>query len=91
MPVVTLADFTFWRVETDNLTEIEVIDVELGMKVLITADSLPDVELEGEVESIGIVFEEKRGDITYTVKIRLNDIDNRLRWGMTVVTVFDSL
>ena len=91
VPVVTLADFTSWLVETDNLTEIEVPDVKVGQSVLITPDALPDLELEGEVESIGNLYVEKRGDITYTVKIRLIETDMGLRWGMTVVTVFDSL
>jgi len=41
------------------------------------------------VERIGDVFEEKRGDITYTVRITLNQTDERLRWGMTVVATFE--
>jgi hypothetical protein len=35
------------------------------------------------------LFEEKRGDVTYTARIRLDNIDPRLRWGMTVATVFE--
>lgn len=89
VPVVTLADFGGWKVETDNLTEIEVPDVEVGQAVVITPDALPNLELSGEVDSIGNLFEEKRGDITYTVDIRLKDTDPRLRWGMTVVATFD--
>ena len=34
------------------------------------------------------MFEEKRGDITYTVRIRINEPDPRLRWGMTVEVTF---
>lgn len=89
--VVTLADFTSWLVETDNLTEIEVPNVAVGQSVLITPDALPDLELLGEVESIGNRFEEKRGDITYTVIISVIETDKDFRWGMTVVTTFDSL
>ena len=29
--------------------------------------------------------EEKRGDVTYTVTIQLNQVDPRLRWGMTAL------
>lgn len=88
-PLIELADFSEWDVETENLTEIEVVDVSLGQKVSVIPDALPDVELSGEVISISDTFEEKRGDVTYTIRIKLNQIDPRLRWGMTVVTDFE--
>lgn len=88
VPVVTLADFSKWYVETDNLTEIEVVDVSVGQPVTIVPDALPDVELTGSVESIDDFFEEKRGDITYTARILLDEVDPLLRWGMTVVVTF---
>lgn len=86
--VVVLADFSQWVVETDDLTEIEVPDISVGQAVTITPDALPDLELSGTVDSIGDLFEEKRGDVTYTAKIRLDEGDPRLRWGMTVVVTF---
>ncbi len=87
-PAVILADFSQWTVETDDLTEIEVVDVSVGQPVTIVPDSLPDVKLTGVVQSIGDLFEEKRGDITYTADILVDEIDPRLRWGMTVVVTF---
>ncbi len=87
--VIQIADFSRWFVETDNLTEIEVVDVALGQKVTIVPDALPDVTLTGQVDDISDVFEEKRGDITYTTSIVLDEIDPRLRWGMTVVVTFE--
>lgn len=83
-----LADFSEWFIETDNLTEIEVVNVSVGQQVTVTPDALPDVTMTGEVVSISGVFEEKRGDITYTVKIAIGIADPRLRWGMTVATTF---
>lgn len=88
-PVVTLADFSRWYVETDNLTEIEVVDVSLDQVVEIVPDALPSITLGGVVESISDTFEEKRGDITYTTRILVDEIDPRLRWGMTVVVSFE--
>jgi HlyD family secretion protein len=88
-PVMHIADLSKMYVETDDLTEIEVVDVKIGQKVTVVADALPDVEMTGTVESISQVFEEKRGDITYTVRIILDDPDPRLRWGMTVVVTFE--
>jgi multidrug resistance efflux pump len=88
-PVITLADFSKWYVETDNLTEIEVVDISLGQSVEIIPDALPELNLLGIVESISDTFEEKRGDITYTTRILVDEIDPRLRWGMTVVVSFE--
>ena len=76
------------RGETDDLTEIEVVDISLGQKTIIVPDALPDLELTGTVEEISDQFEEKRGDITYTARIQIDDIDPRLRWGMTVAITF---
>ena len=87
-PVMQIADFSQMYAETDDLTEIEVVDVSVGQKVTVVADALPDLVLNGTVDKISDVFEEKRGDITYTVRILLDDMDPRLRWGMTVVITF---
>ncbi len=88
-PVMRIVDFSEMYVETEDLTELEVVDVELGQKVSVRADALRDVELRGEVINISNIFEEKRGDITYTVRILLDKLDPRLRWGMTVEIVFE--
>ncbi len=85
---VVVADLSAWLVETEDLTEIEVVSVEEGQPVTIVPDTLPEVELTGTVESISQLFEERRGDITYTARIRVDEIDPRLRWGMTVVVTF---
>ena len=85
---VVLADLSKWVVETDNLTEIEVVKVVDGQKAEIVLDALPNVTLHGTVKSISPVFEEKRGDVTYTVTIELTDGNPAMRWGMTAVTTF---
>lgn len=87
--VARIADFSQWYVETDNLTELDVVDVEIGETAIVSADALPEVEMNATVERIGDVSEEKRGDITYTVRLRVDNVDPRLRWGMTVVVRFE--
>jgi multidrug resistance efflux pump len=87
-PVMHIADFSQMYVETDDLTEIEVVAVAIGQKVTVVVDALPDIELTGTVEAISQEHEEKRGDITYTARIRLDTGDPRLRWGMTVAITF---
>jgi multidrug resistance efflux pump len=89
VPVATVADFSKWIVETDNLTEIEVVKIAAGQSATVTLDALPDVTLHGVVEKAASVFEEKRGDITYTITIALSDADPLMRWGMTAVATFE--
>jgi HlyD family secretion protein len=88
-PIATLVDFSKWYIETDNLTEIEVVDVAVGQTVSIVPDALPDVTLTGTVDSIDDFFVEKRGDVTYTASVLIDEIDPRMRWGMTVVVTFE--
>ena len=88
-PVLLLADFSKWYVETDNLTEIEVVEVALGQKVSVVPDALPDLEFAGEVVSIADIYEEKQGDTTYQVKLAIDQVDPLLRWGMRVIIRFD--
>jgi HlyD family secretion protein len=83
-----LADMSAWVLETSDLTEHEVVDLGLGDEVKITFDALPDQTFTGEVESISDYFLERFGDITYKVRIRLNEGDDRLRWGMTAEVSF---
>lgn len=88
-PVITLADFSQMAAETSDLNEIEVVNVSVGQAVTLIPDALPDLELTGKVTSISQQFEQKQGDITYTARIRLDEIDPRLRWGMTVAVIFE--
>jgi HlyD family secretion protein len=89
LPVATLADFSVWVVETDNLTEIEVVKITAGQGASIAFDALPGLSVPGRVTAISNVFEEKRGDITYTAKIALDEQSPDLRWGMTAEITFD--
>lgn len=88
VPVMTIADYSEMYAETDDLTEIEVVDVSIGQQATVVPDAIPDLELTGTVEKINDISEEKRGDITYTVRVKLDETDPRLRWGMTVVITF---
>ncbi len=88
---VVLADTGHWYVETSDLTELEVVDVAVGQKVVILADALPEVTLTGVVEAISQTFKAQGGDVLYTVRIRLENFDPSLRWGMTVEVTFAPL
>lgn len=88
-PLITLADLSTWVVKTDNLTEMDIPAVSLGQKVEIVFDAVSDLTLNGQVIDINTRFEEKRGDVTYTVTIQLPQADSRLRWGMTAAVKFE--
>jgi len=85
---VSLADFSAWIVETTDVTELEVVKLSEGQQVNLFPDALPDFELTGEITEIGRAYTQQGGDILYTVRIRVNETDPRLRWGMTVEILF---
>lgn len=89
VPAVTLADVSGWLIETSDVTEIKVPEIQVGQTVTIRVDALPDVELTGQVESIGAVSRLLSGDVVYPVKITVTEADPRLRWGMTVAVAFE--
>lgn len=89
MPVARLADLSTWQIETDDLTEIGVVNVEEGAQVTLTFDAIEDLELTGTVMRIKPIGENKQGDITYTAIIQPSQQDPRLRWNMTAVATIE--
>jgi HlyD family secretion protein len=83
VPIVSMADLNQWEIATDDLSEVDVIDVQPDQAVSITFDALPGVKLNGKVLAITPKAETKRGDVTYTVKIAIENPDPKLKWGMT--------
>lgn len=81
---VVLADLSGWVVETEDLNEMDVPGIEIGQRASIIPEPIPDLELSGTVDSISQLYEEVHGDVTYKVRIALDENDPRLRWGMTV-------
>jgi len=88
LPAIVLMDDSHWYLETSDLTEIEVVKIEVGEEVAVTFDALPGRKFTGEVESISNYFLDRYGDITYVVRIRLLQKDEQLRWGMTAEVQF---
>jgi len=83
-PVVSLEDTSQWTVETDDLSEVDIVQVAMDQPVKVTVDALPGKEFKGVVSAITPRSETKRGDVTYTVTVDLTDAaDAPLRWGMT--------
>lgn len=88
---VSVADPSSWIIETTDITELEVVDVEVGQNVTFTADALPDVAMKGVVSEISRSSFIQGGDVIYTVRIEAQDVDPRVEWGMTVEVTFEAL
>lgn len=88
---VKLADTSAWYVETTDLTELEVVKISVGLNASILPDALPDAPMTGVVESISQAFTIQSGDVLYRVKIKVDEVDPRVLWGMTVEVTFEPL
>lgn len=84
-PLVRLGEFSAWRIQTDDLTELQIAKVREGAKASLSFEGLPGIELGGRVASIRSFGEKKRGDITYTVYIDPDRHEPLLKWSMTAI------
>ncbi len=91
MWAVKVADTSAWYVETSDLTELEVVKIAVGLKASIAPDALGDANMTGVVESISQAFTMQAGDVLYRVKIKVDEVDPRVLWGMTVEVTFEPL
>ena len=89
-PVVRVGDLSVWRIETTDLTELNIVNVKPGNAVKITLDAIPGLELAGRVTEIKPFGENRFGDIVYTVVIALDKQDPRLRWNMTASVAIET-
>lgn len=88
---VSIADTSSWIVETTDITELEVVDIEVGQNVTFTADALPDITMKGFVSEISQSSFIQGGDVIYAVRIEAQDVEPRVKWGMTVEVTFEAL
>ncbi len=84
-PVVRLADFSAWEIETTDLTEVQVVKLTVGDSTTVTVDALPGVEMAGTIVRIRSLGENRQGDVVYRVTVRPSESDPRLRWNMTAM------
>jgi HlyD family secretion protein len=85
---VALADTSAWYVDTSDLSELDVVSLSVGQTVEITADALPEEVMTGVIESISGAPKVLGGDVLYTVRVRMDEVDPAVRWGMTVEVKF---
>ena len=80
---VLMGDPAHMEVRTTDLRETDVVNVEIGMPVEVTFDALPDTIFDGTITQIAPVSNTDKGSTNYTIRIQVDDLDERLRWGMT--------
>lgn len=83
--VARLADLSTWQIETEDLTELDVVGVNENTPVSLTFDAIPGLEMAGKVKYVKPLGKDNRGDIVYTVVIEPGQQDPRLLWNMTAV------
>lgn len=81
--LVLLGDTGSMHVETTDLRETDVVQLQSGQKVEVTFDSLPDQIFDGIITHIAPVSTSDRGSTNFTVHVDVPQLDNNLRWGMT--------
>lgn len=89
-PVLSLAVLDDWLVETTDMSELKIADVEIGAPVEVTLDAIGGEVLDGTVVDIGRVFQREGGEVIYVVTVDLAERpDLPLRWGMTAEVDFN--
>ena len=88
---VSVINTSAWIIETTDVTELEVVNLAVGQKVTFTADALSDASMSGVVTEISQSSILQGGDVIYTVRIQADDVEPRVKWGMTVEVVFEPL
>ncbi len=81
--IVVLGDLSSWQIQTTDLKEVDVIGIKPGEPVKVHFDAIPGLELDGKVNRVNGLGQDKHGDILYTVVIDLAGSDPRLLWKMT--------
>ncbi len=87
-PIMIFADLSNLRIETTDLSEIDVAKLQVGDQAEITFDAFPDLALTGTVTRISPKAAAGSG-VNYTVVIEMDDIPDNLRWGMTAFVDID--
>ncbi len=80
---VRIADLSAWRIETTDLTELAVGRLKVGDPASLSFDAIPELKLSGKVDRISEFGKNRQGDIVYTVYIKPDSHEPRLRWNMT--------
>lgn len=80
--LITVADISAFRVETTDLSEVDVPQVKIGQTATVYIEAL-DREITGKVIEIDQQSQTIGGDVVFKVTIELDEQPEGLRWGMS--------
>lgn len=86
--VFLLADLENLKIETTDLSERDIENIQVGQSVRVYIEAL-GLEVQGKVSTIATLADTSTNDILYTTTIELNETPANLRWGMSVTIDFD--
>jgi len=81
--MVEVLDTSRWRIETKNVGELQIGQIQIGQEVTVSINAFNNEALSGRVVSISPVAIVQQGDTTYTLSIELEPTDLNLWPGMT--------
>jgi len=80
--VVTLAKLDNLNIETTDLSELNIVAVDIGQQATVYVEAL-DKEFEGVVTAISPIADTLGSDVVFKVTIHLNEQPSDLLWGMS--------
>jgi multidrug resistance efflux pump len=80
--VVTFADLDHMQIETTDLSEREIVNVQIGQKAIVRLKAFAQ-DLSGSVTAVAPKGEKSGGDVVYKVTIELDSPPAGLLWGMS--------
>ena len=82
VPVIELTSITplNMRAEVD---EVDIDQIAVGMAARVQLDALPNTLLDGVIDQIAVLGQDNQGIVSYDVTVLLDNVDARVRHGMT--------
>ncbi len=83
MPVVMIGDLSGLRVESTDISDVDIGKVKQGEQVTVTIDALPGQIFHGTVTALSPMAVESRGYKVFHLWVNLREgVQSGLRWGM---------
>jgi multidrug efflux system membrane fusion protein len=88
-PILVLADVDHLRVETTDLSERDIPNIDIGQTVTVFIEAL-NQDVTGRVSAISPLADTLGGDVVYRTTIDLDTLPPGLRSGMSVEVQFEN-
>jgi RND family efflux transporter MFP subunit len=82
-PVATIGDLSRWLIETTDLSELDVVRVDVGDTATVTFEAIEGLVLAGHVERIQVRGTGDTGNVVFAVAVRPDTHNDQLKWNMT--------